>query len=85
MLAAYPLDRQDAHQQAAGEPEQELHADNQRQPAVKLAGADMEAELTAPQNQVLTPATKLKPPVSSPRARVKRAVSPNCRSHDMPI
>ena len=44
----------------------------------------VEAEPRA-QNQVLTPATKLKPPVSSPRAREKRAVSPNCRSHDTPI
>ena len=36
------------------------------------------------QNQTLTPVTRLNPPVLSPSARAKRAVSPTFRSQDTP-
>ena len=84
VIAMHGVDRQQAHDEPAGEPDDRLRPDQERKPAVNLACPDMEAEPRA-QNQVLTPATKLKPPVLSPRARVKRAVSPNCRSHDTPM
>ena len=84
MIAVHGVDGEQAHHKAAGEPDDRLRADQESKPAVDLARSKVEAEPRA-QNQVLTPATKLKPPVSSPRAREKRAVSPNCRSHDTPI
>jgi len=84
VIAMHGVDGEQAHHKAAGEPDDRLRADQKSKPTVDLARSEVEAKAGA-QNQVLTPATKLKPPVSSPRAREKRAVSPNCRSHDTPI
>ncbi|GLI99058.1 hypothetical protein Sbs19_28760 [Sphingobium sp. BS19] len=84
VIAMHGVDGEQAHHKAAGEPDDRLRADQKSKPTVDLARSEVEAKAGA-QNQVLTPATKLKPPVSSPRARERRAVSPNCRSHDTPI
>ena len=84
MISVHRIDRQQGHDEPAGEPHDHLRPDQEGEPAVDLARPDVEAQPRA-QNQVLTPATKLKPPVLSPRARVKRAVSPNCRSQDTPM
>ena len=83
MLAAHLLDRQEAHNHAAGKPDQQLRADHQRKPLVNAARGDLEAQ-PAVQNQNLTPSTRLLFDMPSPAARAKRAVSPTLRSHDTP-
>ena len=69
VIAMHRVDRQEAHNEPAGEPDDHLRPDQESKPAMDLARPDMKAQPRA-QNQVLTPATKLNPPVSPPRARV---------------
>ena len=59
MLAAHLVDRQKAHQCAAREPDQQLCADEQREPFMCPTGEHMNAVSIALQNQNLIPATKL--------------------------
>ena len=59
VLAAHLVDRQKAHQCAAREPDQQLCADEQREPFMCPTGEHMNAVSIALQNQNLIPATKL--------------------------
>jgi hypothetical protein len=68
MLAAHLFDRQIAHQNTAGEPNQQLRADDQRQPFVQATGGKVQARSRF-QNQILIPATMFTDDVSSPAAR----------------
>ena len=61
VLAAHFLDRQKAHQRAAGKPDQHLRADHQRQPFVNLAGPDVEATRALHRLTLFQPASEPKP------------------------
>ena len=84
MLAAHLVDRQEAHQCAAREPDQQLRTNKQRQPFVQAAGKQMNA-LFASQNQNLIAATKLTAFGFSPAKRAYRAVSPVLPDHSTPM
>ncbi len=83
MLPSHFVDGQKAHDNAAGKPDQQLRADDKRQPFVNAARGDMKAQ--AAQNQILTPATTLNVSGSSPASLANLAVSPVCLRHSTPM
>ncbi|CAH0498984.1 hypothetical protein NVSP9465_04080 [Novosphingobium sp. CECT 9465] len=85
VITVHPFDRKDTHQQTTCKPEQQLGANNEREPAVQSARPDMEAMADGTQNQVRTPRTKLVAETFSPSARAKSAVRPIRRSYEIPM